>query len=60
MADATRARRDPAGSRHRHPANLSERNGAIEKVDATSLVVKEHDGRLIRLVCADSLGVNEM
>jgi hypothetical protein len=34
--------------------------GTIEKVDATSLVVKERDGHVISLVYADNLGVNEV
>jgi hypothetical protein len=34
--------------------------GTIEKVDATSLVLKERDGHVISLVYADDLGVSEV
>ena len=50
-----------AGAVLAQPAPPSVRlRGTIEKVDATSLVLKERDGRVILLVFAEDLGVTEV
>lgn len=50
-----------AGAVAAQPAEPSVRlRGTIEKADATSLVIKERDGRVISLVYADNLGVSEV
>ena len=42
------------------PAQTSRLRGSIEKVDATSIVIKERNGETITLALADNLAVNEV